>query len=319
MENSVYDVLCVGMIAADVLVSPVNPTIFDRDVSVVHTIEISPGGDATNEAVATAALGLKTGLIAIVGEDDFGNFVTTKLKKSNVDISLIRREKEINTVTTIVLIKADGSRNFLNTDGLYSPLRVSDIAPHLIRKSKIVCIGSLFALPRFEVNEVHELYETACSAGTITMADACFTGEVNSYSPELMLDYVRGLDYFLPSRIEASVMTGANTPEKISEILLRYVNKAVVIKLGADGCYIASHTEHFYLPAFKTGAIDTTGAGDNFVGGFAWAIHHGLPLRKCGIAANAAGALSTQKIGANGGIESECQLRRFVESNEADF
>ena len=69
-------------------------------------------------------------------------------------------------------------------------------------------------------------------------------------------------------------------------------------KLGAKGCLIKSQSERLLLPGFPVHAIDTTGAGDNFVAGFLAGLSRGLSLTECGLLANAAGAIATTQLGA---------------------
>lgn len=94
-------------------------------------------------------------------------------------------------------------------------------------------------------------------------------------------------------------MTGETEPKKMAELFVRRAGvKTVLIKLGAEGCYVYDKEEGYAVPAFPVDAADTTGAGDHFVAGFISAYLDGGTVRECARFACATAALSTQYLGA---------------------
>ena len=112
-----YDVLCVGQLGADILVRPVNETIFQVDSTPVESMILWPGGDAQNESCVMAKLGMKTALLGKIGHDLWGDAIVDIVEKSGVDLSHLVRDKNIQTCTSIALIFEDGRRNFLYQGG----------------------------------------------------------------------------------------------------------------------------------------------------------------------------------------------------------
>ena len=91
----------------------------------------------------------------------------------------------------------------------------------------------------------------------------------------------------------------------------------VILKHGGDGCYVSDGQQSFHMPPFKVNAIDTTGAGDNFTGGFMTAVLKGFSLRECARFANATGAISVQSIGTTTAIQNFQQVMDFLATHPA--
>lgn len=101
-------------------------------------------------------------------------------------------------------------------------------------------------------------------------------------------------------------------PAEIAQALKTVCPGVVVVKHEADGCYVNDGAQAFHVPAFRVHAIDTTGAGDNFVGGFLCAVLQGLSLPACVQYACATGAISVQSIGTTTGLQSRQQVEDFL-------
>jgi len=105
-------------------------------------------------------------------------------------------------------------------------------------------------------------------------------------------------DYALMNEEEARILTGRTEPEEAARVLRDLGANHVVIKLGRRGCW----ADGVMVPGFEVDAIDTTGAGDCFSGGFVAALQRGLPIEEAARFANAVGALAVQKVGATAGV-----------------
>jgi len=112
------------------------------------------------------------------------------------------------------------------------------------------------------------------------------------------------LDYFLPSVEEARMLSELNEPVDIAQFFLARGVGVVALKMGEDGCYVASRAEAFCVPAFAVSAMDATGAGDAFAAGFLAGVVKGWSLRETARLANAVGALCTLAMGTTAGIRS---------------
>jgi sugar/nucleoside kinase (ribokinase family) len=109
---------------------------------------------------------------------------------------------------------------------------------------------------------------------------------------------LRLVDVLKPCKAAARELTGEADYEKVATALLRMGPSVVAITLGVDGCLIATPKEVAKVPAFKVDVVDTTGAGDAFMGGLSFALLQGWNIEKVGLFANACAALCCTKIGA---------------------
>lgn len=314
MTEKTFDILCVGIIVADQLVKPVDRGIFDVDATRVDEIKVMPGGDAMNEAIILSRLGRRVGLVGKVGEDQFGKMVLREAEENGVDVSNVKVDGSVVTSTSIVLINENGDRNFVYCAGNNDKLSLADIDQSIFKRTKIVSIGSVLGLAALDGAGAKALFKEAQACGAITSADT------NHDSRRLGFEGVRGVleytDIFIPSYDEARYLTNETEPERMCDIFLGCGVKTVVIKNGARGCFIKNYEGSFALPAYKARAIDTTGAGDNFVAGFLTGISMGWDLKKCGMLANATGALSTEEIGATSAVRGIDQVKAFMDKNK---
>lgn len=311
--NKEFDILCVGLIVSDLLVRPINKGVFDVDATTVDDFKIMPGGDATNESIILSRLGANVGLVGKLGDDVMGQLILKQIEANNVDVTNVKIDPDTKTSTSIVLINENGDRNFIGCKGNNDDFSIEDIDLNILRHTKIVNIGSLFAHPKLDRGGIETIFKEAKKNNVITSADTV-TDRRN-----IGIDGIKGIlkntDFFLPSFIEAADLTNETDPEKMADIFLDYGVKTVVIKLGAEGCLIKNTSgECFHINAYKTTPVDTTGAGDNFVAGFLTGVLNRWDLEKCGKFASAVGSLCVQGIGATSYVRSMGQVLRYMES-----
>jgi sugar/nucleoside kinase (ribokinase family) len=294
MDGKQLDVLCVGLMLVDILARPADVSIFTRDTTWADDIRMCTGGDALNEAIVLSRLGIRTGLAGRMGGDGFGRYALDAAAECGIDISGVRVLPEEHTVVSIVLIDVKGDRHFLGSRGNIHHFCVEDVDLLLLGRAGIVNIGSLVSMPAFDGEGAQRLLFEARSRGATTCADVSGTHRKLAQ----MTGELEQLDYFMPSQDEAASIAGHEDPDACADAFLKYVRQAVVIKLGAKGCLIKTNAERLVLPGFPVRAIDTTGAGDNFVAGFLAGLSRGLSLRESGLLANATGAIATTQLGA---------------------
>jgi sugar/nucleoside kinase (ribokinase family) len=122
------------------------------------------------------------------------------------------------------------------------------------------------------------------------------------------------LSFFLPSEREAERITGKKTPEDMAAFLLDRGIGTAVIKMGERGCYVkTSRARGFFVHAFPTTVIDTTGAGDSFVAGFLTGVLKEWELRQSAALGCAVAALNIRQVGATGGIPTLAEAMSFME------
>jgi len=315
--NKKYDVLCLGLIVADVLVRPVSKGIFDVETTIADSIDVMTGGDAMNEAIVLSRLGVKAGLAGKVGNDAFGELLLREAQKSGVDVSNVSVDSSVKTSTSIVLVNKDGDRNFVYCRGGSDFFSLEDIDLSIVRQAKIVSLASIFALPMLEGGGAEAIFKEAKANGAITVADIIH--DIYGVGLQGVKGVLGYTDIFIPNYMEAVYLTGEKEPDRAAEALLDLGIKTVVIKLGAKGCYIKTREESHLIDAYEAQALDTTGAGDNFVAGFLTGILHGWDIKKCGLFANAVGAICVGKVGATTAVRNMDQVLEFMGVNKVDW
>jgi len=311
-----YDVACIGNMVTDILIRGVRDDVMDHVEDMTQGISLLTGGDALNEAIACSRLGLKTALVGNLGDDIFGEYVHGILKQEKICTEGISRLSDCQTAVNVALIGDGGKRCILTAPVTnMNRMELTEKGAAVLRKAGIISIGSLFISRSLSAEMVQRIYREAKENGTITVADTSFRDPTEWKDVDLY-SWIRGLDYFLPSYEEGQLITGETETEAIVQRLLPCVRKAVVLKMGAQGCLACDVSgELCWIPAYSVKVVDTTGAGDNFVAGFLWGLSQGWDLVSCCRCGCATGGLSATAVGASGGVRSAEQVCEFMHNN----
>ena len=306
------DVVCLGILVADTLAKPIRGMPEWGTLQLIEQVELHTGGCANNTATALARLGFKAAVIGKVGQDGFGDFVLQRLRSEGVDVRGIRRDDQVNTSFTFVMIHPEGERAFFHYMGANAALTLDDVDFSIIESARILDIGGTQVMPGIDGEPTAEILRRARAAGLITCLDTVYNAEVDGYA--LLKPCFEHLDYFLPSLGEAQLIAGRESPADVARFFLDQGVKTVSIKLGTEGCYIATQTQAFHVPAFRVETVDNTGAGDAWVAGFLVGLLQGWDLEKTARFANAVGATCVQAIGCTAGIRSLDETLAFMAS-----
>ena len=303
------DIVCLGILVADVLVKPVDQFPAVGSLQFVEDLSIHSGGCALNTGIALHKLGMDVHVWGQVGQDPFGDFLLDTLREAGLEVTGVERILR-GTSTSVGLISHDGERTFLHYVGANAtePEHWSHW-PNL-PPARHLHIGGAFLLPGLDGEAMARLLADAKQRGMTTSVDTAYDGSgrwLDLLGPSL--PYV---DYFLPSEREAAALTKESTPELQSERLLALGVGTCGIKLGAGGCYLASGSERWRLPVLPVPVQDTTGAGDAWVAGFLAARLQGWPLPAAGLWGNAQGAAAVQAVGASQGVRDSEGLRALL-------
>ena len=308
------DVLCAGLALVNFPIHPVDEKIFTRDITQVDPIELLPGGDAANQSIVLTKLGKRAVLLSLTGKDGFGIILRDMLTKAGVDISHMKEGKQGNTGVCAMMIRSDGQRNFCANRGNLLKFGLKDIDLSLLKRARIASIGGLMSLPGFDGDGTREFFRLAKENGVITVADT--KKDLWGIGLEGIRKTLAYTDYFFPSVDEAREISKKDQVEEMAKVFLDAGAGHVGIKLGGDGCYFRDAKQEFYLPAYKCKAIDTTGAGDNFMSGFITGLLNGWDPVKCCKFAAATGAVCASHMGPNTAITSMEQVIKFQENQE---
>lgn len=307
-----YEVVCVGILCADVLAKPIDKLPEKGKLDIIDGIQLQAGGCASNAAIDLAKIGIKATIIGKIGEDGFGKFLEETLKNQGVDTGGLKVECSIPTSASVVMINEDGERSILHCLGSNSIFSFEDINVEVVKNSKILFIAGTFLMPQFDGNGAEKLLKLAKEVGVLCCMDTAW-----DYSGQWMKkieNTLKYLDWFMPSYEEARELSGKNEPETIAEVFLSRGVKNVVIKLGKDGCYVKPGNESgFYVPTYDdVEVVDTSGAGDSFCAGFLTGLARGWNIKMCAKFANAVGSHCVMEIGTTTGIKTMEEILDFM-------
>lgn len=306
------DVLCVGQLAADILVRPVERVDFGVDTRRVEGIEIRNGGDALNVAIGLSKLGARVGFCGKVGQDHLGEYLRGVVRGAGIDDSGLARTSEATTCACLVLINSGGDRSFFYHGGANELFSAADVREDLLASASIVYAGGTYLLPRFDGEGAAGLFRRARAEGKRTAMDV--TWDVTGRWLSVIEPCLPHLDFFMPSIREAERIAGTADPAGIAAFLEKKGVGTSVVKLGEKGCHVKARGEPgFSVPAFPAEVVDTTGAGDSFVAGFLAGVLKGWDLRRSATLACAVAGLNIGKLGATGGVPTFDEAVRYME------
>ena len=255
---------------------------------------IGPGGKGCNQAIAIARLGGKVNFISKIGKDDYGQLALNTLNQNKIDTSTIIQSADYQTGVAGIMVDKKTGKNAINViTGAPSSFTIDEVNQNIdkIQNSKIFL--TQLEIPKDVI--LHSL-KIAKENSVLTILNPAPASEI----PKEFFNYI---DYFTPNETEAEFYTGikiTNEKEakKASVKLLNLGLKKVVITLGEKGLFYSDGKEEVYLKATSVKAKDTTGAGDAFNGGLAFALSQNKSIKDSLNLANQVAGLSTLKIGA---------------------
>lgn len=306
-----YDVICIGMALVDSIIRGFNPTPVSASGYVAESGSLNAGGEAVNEAVAAARLGMKTAILCALGDDMAGEIVLNELKRNRVDTSLVVRSAA--TPVTTMFVRTDGTRKSV-TNQAHRLSFHPEKDPSRFTDAKAIVLGSLFRAPFDDPGIIYSVADSARKAGQIIVADTKLPN-FRFLTLEDLRDSLPMIDYLTPNEDEARYFTGKEEPEAMADVFLRCGVKNIIIKLGSSGCLLKNRKTVIRLPALPVHAVDATGAGDSLAAGFVSELLRGASQEEALRFGNACGALCTTAIGAGTALKNRDQVLRALKDN----
>ncbi|MHA6482159.1 ribokinase [Paenibacillus sp. strain BS8-2] len=265
-----------------------------------------PGGKGANQAVAAAQAGANCVMIGAVGNDPFGDTLVASLEERGVDAKAVGR-KEGTSGIALITVNEDGENNIIlsaGANGLVSEADASvsvqwEGASAVLLQNEIPWASTVAAL------------HSARSHGVRTLLNP-------APARELPDDVFPLLDTLVVNETEAAVVTGIHVKDVASaqtaaEWALDKGASSVIVTLGEQGCFFAeAEGVRMTVPAFSVKPVDTTAAGDTFIGAYAAACVNGLGTEKALTFAAAAAALAVTKAGAQSSIPHKVEIEEFM-------
>ncbi|MBD0779436.1 carbohydrate kinase [Maribacter sp. ANRC-HE7] len=310
-------IFCIGELLIDFIAENQG-----NDLAKAEVFTKKPGGAPANVACAIAKLGGLSKFIGCVGPGQFGSFLLGVLEDNHVDISLTQRSKSFTTIA-FVSIAEDGERDFVFSRGADKKLKYDST----IKKS-------------FQDNMVHFGAATALLGGDLEAAygryffDALTQDAFISFDPNFRGDLWKGDEHIFIKKCmpyiqkahlskfsleEAQLISGKTDLEECCAVLHEIGTKVITITLGGEGTLLSTENSKHTIPSIPVNPVDTTGAGDAFIGCLLQQIanlHNPKEILEdidllIGMVkiANKAGALTTTNFGAIPSLPDQEQLQ----------
>ncbi|WP_310461756.1 ribokinase [Sphaerotilus sp.] len=265
------------------------------------------GGKGANQAVAAARMGAAVAMLGRVGRDAHGAALAQALRTDDIDTTGVGEDTEAPTGTAVIVLMPDGENSIIVIPGAnhrYTPAHVTDSA-EVLRNAKV-------AVAQLEcpLDTVRAALTLAHGAGVCTVLNA---------APAQPLDdaLLAAVDWLVVNEIEAAMLTGlpTDTPVQIeaaAHALRRRGPSQVVVTLGAAGLLHIGPDGVLALPAPRVTAVDTTGAGDTFVGALAAGLADGLQITAALTRAQVAAALAVTRLGTQSAMPTRAEVEVFA-------
>ncbi len=260
------------------------------------------GGQMATAMCACASLGLRAKYVGVTGTDDNGRRIRAELQGRNVDISdLVIRDVE-NRFAVILVDENTGDRIVLWDRDDQLRLRESELPVEALGATRVV-----------HVDDVDD--EVAIRAAKLARdAGAIVTSDIDRLTPRTE-ELAATVTHAIFAQHVPVHLTGLHDVEASLRKLRKRLDNVLIVTLGEHGSSALEGDRFYHEPAFKVHAVDTTGAGDVFRGGFIYALVNGLPMGQALRTANAAAAVSCTRLGALNGVPTLAEVRELMAVN----
>jgi ribokinase len=269
---------------------------------------MAAGGKGANQAVGAARAGGSVTLVARVGDDMFGKKALAGYAKDHINTDFVFRDAKAESGVALIFVgKKSGENCIAVASGANSLLSPADVK----KARKAIADARMLILQLETPLETVEIAAEIASKANVRII-------LNPAPAQELSDKLfKQISIFTPNQIEAEFYTGikVNTTAdaaKAADILLAKGIETVIITLGSRGSYVANKDIKKRVPSFKVKPIDTTGAGDIYNGALAVALAKGKSILEAARYANAAGAISSTKLGAQPSAPTRKEIKSFL-------
>jgi len=303
------NILVVGSLNTDLVVrTPRFPqpgeTISGEDLQVI------PGGKGANQAVASSRLGANVSMLGRVGKDNFGDFLLDNLKSNNVDSQLVQRD-DASTGTAIIIVDANGQNSIVLSPGANGKVSSSDVEHASFSDFSLLLLQLEIPTP------------TVLSATKLAKQNGVRVILNPAPAKELPDELIALVDFIIPNETELSLLTGmevkdSSSAEKAAKKLIGLGAQNAIVTLGSKGALIVNKDTSTHVEPYQVDVVDTTAAGDAFIGGLASALDSASSLADAVRYGCACGAIATTKFGAQPSLPTKEDVENLVGAQRND-
>lgn len=265
----------------------------------------APGGKGANQAVAAVRSGAQVAFIGMVGEDNEGKFMREALQEDGIDTKFLQNDPRHGTGSAIITLDANGQNDIMVYAGANFGMDES-----LLKRTDDLFKDCDFLIAQFETPQ-------AVTAAAFKQAKAHGVTTILNPAPakEILPELLAVTDVVIPNESESEVLTGIAVDSEAAMLETADYFKAhgvnnLLITLGSRGVFYCTPHGHGMVPAFKVKAVDTTAAGDTFIGALASQLATDLSnVADALVYAQRASSLTVQKMGAMPSIPTEAEVR----------
>jgi sugar/nucleoside kinase (ribokinase family) len=317
MTNFNCDVLCVGILVADIFAPPLQRLPKSGELLAVDNLLLQTGGCAANTGVDLARLGIAAAVVGKVGNDIFADFILQDLQDKGLDVSGIRVSSTAPTSRTMIIPVQGEDRRYIHSVGANAELSIDDIDLKQVTAARVLYVGGYLLVPRLNQDALAHLFQFAQQQGIKTVLDVAGVRADEGLEP--LKPVLPHTDVFLPNDDEAQLITGEKDPLRQAEIFLENGVGTAVVTLGGDGAVACTREEGLRAEAFRVQVVDPSGGGDAFDAGFIVGLLEGWDLVRTVEFASAIGASACMQSGCTGGVFTRGEAQRFLEKNRIEI
>ncbi|MEG7833184.1 carbohydrate kinase family protein [Bacillus cereus] len=263
------NVFCIGELLIDFVCRNTNVSLVNGS-----DFEKKAGGAPANVAAAITKLGGHATFMGQVGNDPFGEFLEQTLQRAQVDTSMLIKDKQ--TTLAFVSIDQDGERDFTFMRGADGEYQFNSIDLSKIQTNDLIHFGSATALLSSPLKETYfQLLQYAKDKGHFISFDPNYRSALITNTEQFSQDcltFIKHAHFVKVSQEEATMLSKESDLQQAALKLLNYGAKVVAITLGKDGTLLATNEGQTIVSSISIQQVDTTGAGDAFVGAMLYQI-----------------------------------------------
>lgn len=286
------NVVCFGSYVVD-LTSRAGHLPVPGETVIGSSFKMGPGGKGSNQGVAAHRAGADVMMMTKVGKDVFGNMALDFYQSEGMNTDYVFVDDERETGTALIMVDENTAQNcILVVSGACGNVTDADIekARPVIEKADVLLVQL-----EINIDAIYKVIDMAYNAGVKIVLNTAPVQKIDQ-------SVFSKIEIVTPNEVEAGIITGVDVTDeasarKAAEIFMGWGVKSVVITMGKAGAFVMNTEKQAFIPSIKVDAIDTTGAGDAFNGGFVTALVEGKDIFEAAKFANVTGALSVTKLG----------------------